>query len=636
MRTDIPARLLFSLALILMLGAATAPAADDDREYESTYPEKGINTNYMAGVGFCPGGTDPDDRPWFQPTSDSFPYMRTDYCAPTPEEIEAYIDTCENWGAQRYKVRLINTLTELTVDGTDPRVQIVPNFIILDDEASLTGGYSTSTLYFPPHFKIMPDHRYPLLFMGSGWGSALNLRIRDRETFIADSVKMSQAVLDPRKRGVIGIATNCGGDGSVGATRWYLRDVALLFDLLHREYGGDRNKVVARGSSRGGSIALLVAENPYEGDPDFPPYRVLGVFPRGFPVRAGVKSQRPLSLASTYGSFYGTELGPNADRYSFVPPPQSNPAYVLQAPMGTIDVIEANERSADGRWLWKLADTFVALQFGTHDSWMGRQGFLHIDRKLSLLGIPHVSYVILGPGHNTPAHLGDYSQIPIEFMVALFSDPDFDPREFRPGNAGFGLFEKARNYYHRADGRVDTLNDWSSLRHLGRQTTLPFMATIPYRLGRKVRDTEPWHEPGGIELSGTIGRRWQVFIRDDTGTVVADYSGAFGVGPALQSADAETTMVQWGHEGLPNNDTTAYYAYQFFYEDKTGRMVDVSNFTNFMVETSSGSGEYRRMEAKTEILETQPYASQYLVSSKMMSFGIDWCETMFSFQQVSH
>jgi hypothetical protein len=113
---------------------------------------------------------------------------------------------------------------------------------------------------------------------------------------------------------------------------------------------------------------------------------------------------------------------------------------------------------------------------------------------------------------------------------------------------------------------------------------------------------------------------------------VADKTGVFGFGAKNQPANSESTMIRWGYEGLPNNDTTAYYTYQFFYQDQSGDMVDVTSYTNFMVETSPGSGEYRRIEARTQILEYQPHTSQYLPTNKMMALGIDWCEKMRKYQ----
>jgi len=109
---------------------------------------------------------------------------------------------------------------------------------------------------------------------------------------------------------------------------------------------------------------------------------------------------------------------------------------------------------------------------------------------------------------------------------------------------------------------------------------------------------------------------------------VARYSGIFGFGRQEQGGFAESTMIRWGYEGLPNNGTTAFYTYQFFYEDQDGQMVDVSNFTNFTVETFPGSGEYKRLEPKTTIIEIQPYTTQYVVTDEMMALGIDWCETI--------
>lgn len=596
--------------------------------YESSYPAEGLNTNFRASFGFSPGSADPDDTPWYKPSADDFQIMRTDCCSPTDQEILDYIYLCEHVGSQKYKVRFINRLDQVTVDGTDPRVQIVSNHVILEDPVALTGGYATFTLYFPPYFKITPDSRHPILLFGSGWSGGLNELVLNGKTYIADTVNKAYDELDPLKKGVIAVTTNCGGNGSVGYTRWFLRDVARMIDLLHREYSGDRSRIITIGSSRGGAISLIVAENPYEGDPDFPPYNVVGVFSRTFPVSAGTKSQLPLCLMPTYTSFYSAELGPGSGRYDNDPPPMISPAPVLEAPMDTTDVLEADNVSADGQWLSKLQGKFIALQFGSHDSWMGRQSFLHTDRKLSLLGISHVSIVVLTPGHNIPAETGHFNEIASEFMEALLTDPDFDPQTFKTQYAKGGVFEMARNYYVRRDNRIDHLTQWSSLAYLKDQESLPFMATIPYRMGRKVRDDMPWHEPGGIELSGTIGRKWQVIIRDDTGTEVATYSGVFGFGPPRQGGHAETTIIQWGYEGLPNIDSAMYYSYQFFYEDQRGEMVDVSYFTNFSAETFPGSGVYMRLAPKTTILEYQPYITQYLVSAEMMAFGIDWCETL--------
>ncbi len=653
--------------------AATDPDELAER-FPSTYPPQGLCTNF-SGLGFQRQGILADSRPWFQPTTDNFPYMITDDRAPGIDDILRYIEGIESrtYQGRKYTVRILNDIEQVNRSGLDPRLQIVVNHVI--NYGPQQEGHSCFTLYFPPYFKAygfseveLTDtgssgstgltgtspvkaldlgERYPILLQANGWGASNNLSFKSNGSGGGNGTDAfsnnpapgyyPSAVLDGYEHdghGFIYVQSNGGGLGSIGHTREYLKDLAWMIHRLHTGFHCDRSRVVTVGSSRGGGVALMAAINPYAGDPDFPqPYNVLGIFSRVPPLGAGTMSQTPITVNPTINALYNAELGSGADRYSHDPPPLSNPAPVLDAPLGTTDVNLANDLSPDGLLVENLQGKFVFFMHGTQDSWMSERHWIGFERWLSMNGVAHSSVTVLNTGHGLPSSVGGWQTVFGDFVRLVLDDPNLDPSTYVPPDTGHGTFENARDYYWKGD--LDQVVMWDNVYRLDNQATLPFSATLPYRIGRVVNSEPPGanHEPGCIELHGTAGRAWRVEIADQTGPLPAPWGvmeGTFG-GIGQIGVFVETVHLCWGYEGLPRIDTAEHYEYTIWYEDLNGVMQDVSSFTNY--ELTPGE----RIRPITRVTESQPYPADPIEGyypahnangkAYMMSLGINWCET---------
>jgi hypothetical protein len=613
-----------------------------------------------------------DDRPWFPPTATNFPYMVTDDVAPSVRDIEYYIEAIESrvYQGRKYRVRILNDIEEVHRNGLDPRLQIVVNHVI--DYGYARNGYSCFTLYFPPYFNafgtsevdpldqgtgtteivmtpidksMLPDRRYPILFQANGWGSSNNRSFKSDggggggDGFFTNPAigYFPNTVLDGWEydgQGFVYVQSNGGGVGSVGYTQGCLKDASWMIDRLHREFYCDRNRVVTVGSSRGGGVALQLAVNPHAGEFGFPPYDVVGMFARAAPLGGGTMSQTPIANDPTLNSLYNAELGSGAARYDAVPPPMMNPAPVLGAPLETTDVQLANDRSPDGANIENLRDKFIFLMHGTQDSWMSERHWISFERKLSLANIPHTAVAVLNTGHNLPGGVGPWQAVFADFVTSVMDDEYFDPSTYvPPPEIAHGIFKHARDYYWKGDLHDVVL--WDNVQHLPDQVTLPFSATIPYRIGRVVNDKPPGqcHEPGCIQMHGSAGRAWIVNIYDDTGPLPEPWghqSGTFTAKGWLNEF-AETVNLCWGYEGLPRIDTAQYYEYRIWYEDRDGVLQEVTDFTNY------ASSPGNRLPARTWVTETQPWPTDPVEGyypawsaggkSYLLSLGINWCET---------
>jgi len=635
--------------------------------FPSTYPRDGLCTNYN-GFGFERQGVLADDRPWYPPTSTNFPFMITDPVAPGTRDIELYIQSIEArvYQGRRYHVRILNDINQVHKNGLDPRLQIVVNHVI--DYGYAESGFACFTLYFPPYFNanylgmaeveetsiagtaasaeaaiaLRHSNRYPILFNTNGWGASNNLSFKSdgspgSSEFLTNPALgyFPNTVLDGWEydgQGFVYIQSNGGGDGSVGFTEGFLKDVSRMIDQLHREFYCDRNRVVTVGGSRGGGVALQVAVNPHAGQPGFQTYNVLGIFSRTAPLGGGTMSQIPITNNPTLNALYNAEMGPSGGRYDNDPPPIEDPAPVLGAPMGTTDIQEANDWSPDGIHVENLRGKYIFLMHGTQDSWMSEKHWLSFERQLSLDGIPHTAFCFLNTGHHLPGGAGPWQSVFADFVTSMMDDVNFDPSVYVPPDAPHGIFEHGRDYYWKGDLHEPT--NWENVVHLPDQLELPFSATIPYRMGRVVNDGPPdaCHEPGCIQLHGSAGRAWIVEFYDDTGPLPDPWhmrTGTFKVKGEVK-ARAETVDICWGYEGLPRIDTAQYYEYRIWYEDLDGVMQEVTDYTNY------ASSPGNRLPARTWITEDQPYPSDPLEGyypawsggkAYMLSLGINWCET---------
>jgi hypothetical protein len=607
----------------------------------SEWPTEGICTNYDAELGdFLRYATEADPREW-APQIGNFPCMQTDDIAPDSNAIQLFVDRFERRNPH-VRIRILNRLEEVDTTGNELRVQMVVNHLVEMPEGGLHDfGYSAYNLYFPPRFTVLPypapaPARYPVIFQANGWNASNNEIFDSLGLEDGDGGPATLDIYYPTAttlgyfidtHGFIYVQSNGGGNGSVGFAPKYLEDVYNLLHYLETDYAANLNKMVTIGSSRSGSVALQVATNPLGFD-----YEVLGVFSRCPAMGAGTISQTPLASDPTLCGLYNTEFYPDqANRYSYIWPPMSDPAQVMYAPLETTDVNLCNARSPDGSHIGNFAGKYLLLCHGTQDSWMPERHWLGFETKLSRLGIRHSSVTFLNSGHNLPSSAGPWNAVYSEFVGKMLTVPNFDPANFVPPGVAYGLWEEACEYWWR--GNLDNPSNFTNVERLDEQASLPFFATLPYRLGRHVLDELPNNEPFTIQLHGAQGRGYKLWAYSDQDpehvSPLLDRAGKFpSVG--YLSPFGETVEISFGFEWPAGFETSNWIDYVIHYEDAGGVWRDVSAYTNY--ETMPG----QRIEPRTYIVDDQPIYLDYMpalwsrggeVGAYMLGLGITWCES---------
>jgi hypothetical protein len=626
---------------LLPVDAAHEQAAGEPPEGmpPSEWPDQ-ICTNYDAVLGdFLRYATDADPREW-APQIGNFPCMQTDDIAADYDKIERFVERFE-WRNPHVRIRILNHLDEVDKSGNELRVQMVVNHLMPTVGGLHNFGYSVYNIYFPPRFKVLPypapaPARYPVIFQANGWKASNNEIFDSLGLEEGDGGPVTLDIYYPTatalgyfidNHGFIYVQSNGGGNGSVGFAPKYLKDVYNLLHHLETDYGANPDKMITIGSSRGGSVALQVAANPSGFD-----YDVFGVFSRCPAMGAGTISQTPLASDPTLCGLYNTEYFPDqANRYSYDPPPMSDPAEVMEAPLETTDVNLCNARSPDGSHIGNFAGKYLLLCHGTQDSWMPERHWLGFETKLSRLGIRHSSITFLNSGHNLPSTAGPWNEVFAQFVTEMLTVLNFDPANFVPPGVSVGLGEEAREYWWR--GNLDDPGNFGDIERLDDQISLPFFATLPYRLGRHVRGTLPDNEPFAIQLHGTPGRGYKLWAYSDQDpghTSPLLYRAGKFPSTGFLSPYGETVEISVGYEWPAGFETSTWIDYVIEYEDAGGVWQDVSAYTNY--EPVSG----QRIEARTLIVDEQPIYLDYMpalwsrggeVGAYMLGLGITWCET---------
>ncbi|KAB2857437.1 MAG: acetylxylan esterase, partial [Anaerolineae bacterium] len=176
-------------------------------------------------------------------------------------------------------VRVVNNWAEVQ-SGSDV-LQIVNNVPV---EGALY------TIFLPVGWT--PDGSYPVALSGNGAGTSNNQRFYmgqelDAPLIVARSTQNGSS-------GVILAMSNAGGTESQGIDEVTYRSVEAFFKWVEANAGGDPERLVTAGASRGGGSALMWAINPLGLD-----YTVRGVFADVPPTQYGTLTQRsPLTYPS--------------------------------------------------------------------------------------------------------------------------------------------------------------------------------------------------------------------------------------------------------------------------------------------------------------------------------------------------
>jgi hypothetical protein len=541
-------------------------------------------------------------------------------------------------------LRIVNDIQDIIKDGTYSGVQILINYTRAINGGSRMSpvGEGCYTIFFPPYLKVNNPPmtpRMPILLTSAGWNHSNNLNFFDSHRYFA---RMINNAWNYDGIGAILIKSNSGGLGSLGDHWKYQKDVAEIIKMLCRNYYGNKDKLIFWGLSRGGGTSLLLAQNRYR----FYDYQPIGVFSSGSPLSIGNMALTPVATNPELCKVYNQIFCDNsAYKYTFNPPPISNPCELIEFIMDTTNPLAANHNSPDGDilseyFLRRLKNAYVYFQLCDHDGFMRYDASTALAAKLERNNIKHTELIVLRAGHEIqpPAIMGDLLST---FTTELFTNPDFIPRDFDPADYGYnfrhGLTRlDSTNYLLKINYYDHSIpSDYEYLNPPGQDLAFPFVATFPCEIGCAVRDELPNAEPMEISLAGAAGRHWIVNLyankTDCEEELVGQYSGQFGADPFVDPW-AETAKIQFGYEGLPQPTTFTdpeYYRLEIFYDDINDNLIDVSGYTNFVQER--GNPESAFALPHIQVKETQPDYPEYYRHGEFsgkQSFGITYWDSM--------
>lgn len=414
-----------------------------------------------------------------------------------------------------------NIPVESYLTQNNNNIQIINNIIY---------GNSLFTITFPPFWTKNPQNRYPILLSCQGYGTDnndiyLNTNLEDA-IYVSQSAKLG--------KGLIAIRSNCGGRESLGINENALRDIGgFLTDVMPR-YGADIHRIISRGASRGGGVALVWGANPYQYD-----YNVQAIYAFVPPVKIG--SMVKLSYATfpaligPANSLLGTQTAflnyykdeDNGERLKV----DAEPSAIIDAALGVKYHDEADEKSPYGYYAMpylteSLQSKRLLISQSTHDSFMPVAHFIDFDNSLSKQGIPHATILGYGGyGHNFSENNGDLDRA----ITDLFQGKGILPND---GGRIFFMPEKLMNTGEgtRADKPIKITDSLIAKLRESRPgyfdsdhnaTKLAFSASIPYRVGKGT--------PITVTLIGESGKAWEVRCRREDGYYsIHRASGVFG------------------------------------------------------------------------------------------------------------
>jgi hypothetical protein len=404
------------LAALLLLPSATA--------WAQGFP---VNTNYPSA-----GGTLPDLTRLTVPSYEHYSQATTDGYAPTQQEYEGALALAAQQFAQ------IVTLNDLAdVQEGLAAVQIVSGHVV---------GPTLFTLAFPPNWHR--SERHPIYLSGAPTGYSNNYRVFPNGE--APIIAYAAA------RGFIVAYCNAGGVESQGISENVLRAVGTAMNELGT-LGGDKQKIIAAGFSRGAATSVVWAANPLGLD-----YNVVAIFGHALPVSTIASVVTPYATYPMLGWLSDLITNdPARSTYGSPTPPHQFPNYELKILTNQDDNTE--QRSALAV-IEGLRGKQLLFSMGTHDPFLPLPDGVAFDRELSARNIPHASIVVYGEGH----------------LLSLSVASEFFHAVDLIG-AGQSYTVQAGRYI--ASQPDLTAHDYTRQRFENR-TMLPFTAAVPFRRSR--------------------------------------------------------------------------------------------------------------------------------------------------------
>jgi len=309
----------------------------------------------------------------------SYPFAINDNAAPSQEELLATVALFEQQTGKG--VAFYNHPGDL-VAGADV-TQILLN---------LEYGASLVTIALPPGWA--PDSNLPIIVSGNPGASSNNSRLFQSGSYGSKYLRMP-ALSAEAGAPLIAAIHNTGGAASHGYHPRVMRDVGCMLTTINDDLGGDDQRVVFVGKSRGGGSALTWGANPLG-----LAYKTLGVFAHTPIWGNDFVMQRPVSIAPVPAMLAArATYGESAFYESATPGRREVVAAILGlfAPEGTIESVVEHQVAAHAEG---LADVpAVAVCIASHDQELLSSDGVRMLKTLEDAGVEHLSEVVIRGAH---------------------------------------------------------------------------------------------------------------------------------------------------------------------------------------------------------------------------------------------
>jgi len=431
---------------------------------------------------------------------------------------------------------------------------------------------ATYTIVLPPNWKRA--NKVPVVLSGNGAGTSNNARLwKGSGTELISAVSIGSAA---GHSGLIAAYSNAGGTESQGVDDHTYKSVGVFFDFIAQN-GGDPQRAITVGGSRGGGTALMWAINPLNLN-----YTVLAVFADIPPTAYGTISQQSVLTYPNLGYIgEGATHDPNAYQYGS----PNGPGTHLDILFGSQDVATIDAHSPIGM-ADRLKGKTLVIGRGTHDAFFSLHEFLAFDHKLNDLAITHSTVITLGQGHVGNKFLADQAYA---YIDAFTQGKSYQPPVGRflyinlapPDGSQVPLSEFLKNGLNADPKATPTAG-----------LDLPFQAEIPAGAGVGL--------PVDLSFCGKVGSSFSYAAKDVSGSEWTSGSGTF---------DA----TECAHTTLKAPAVTGNYVWTFTYEGKP----IPSNYTPLRNEGGCGQ------PAITVVTQKQPTPAELNGGAPSLSFGVD-------------
>ena len=347
--------------------------------------------------------------PVAQRTWGQFSNAVDDPAAPSPTEVAFAAGLFES--RAQTGVSIVNHPDDLVVGSTLTQILVNVRF-----------DHSLITVFLPPGWD--PTQHVPIVMSGNPGATSNNARIfqlGNNAEGGSSNLKygLNAAIAGKAGAPFIAVYSNVGGALSHGFHPDVLRDVGCQLAWIDQTLGGDRDKVVFVGKSRGGGAALTWGANPLDLD-----YTTVGVFAHVPIWRDSFIAERPLpflieSLAPVASYFFTP-----AAMYEHNSPGAADVTAKLLdslSPEGTVEGVRAIEPAALVAGLVDVPAISVCL--GTHDPELPSSGDIDLLQQLEGRAIPHHAELTLRGTHTDCPGVANRFDAYLRYLVGLGPEP---------------------------------------------------------------------------------------------------------------------------------------------------------------------------------------------------------------------